>query len=133
MLIFNDVSDTIGHLGYVSLAVNRLKNSLSTANNIDEKTIAENLKEYERVINLHYNEYCQSRTDNSQYLEDVLPQISKLETDFAETMNLLHPLSDTKITKLQTIIGSIQELVFNKIPRDSEEYKHLQKNFPGKL
>lgn len=48
-------------------------------------------------------------------------------------MDLLSPLSVTKITKLQTIIWSLQELILSKIPKNSKEYKHLQDEFPGKL
>ncbi len=130
MIIFNDISDTIRHLAFASIHVKNLDDFLSNENNVDEQTIAKNLKVIENAINFSFNQYLQARNMYSKAINDILPQIEKLESDFTETMNLLHPLSATKISKLQSIIGGIQELIVSKIPTDSEEYKHLQQNFP---
>ena len=58
-----------------------------------------------------------------------MPQILKEESRFFEAMDLLSPLSATKITKLQTIIGNLQELILSKITVGSKEYYHLQDEF----
>ncbi len=127
------MSDTIGHLAFTGTHIQSLEGFLSSDNIIDEQTIAKNLKVIENAINFSFYKYVQSRTNNSQYLEDILSQITTLESNFTETMNLLHPLSAAKISKLQSIIGGIQELIFSKIPKGSEDYRHLQENFPGKF
>ena len=133
MIISNDITDAFEYLAFTSIHVKSLEDYLSNEKNIDEKTFSKNLKERVNAINFNFNNYHESRTKYSETIEDVKSQIISLESSFFETMDLLSPLSVAKITKLQTIIWSLQELILSKIPKNSKEYKHLQNEYPGKL
>ncbi len=133
MIISNDITDAFEYLASTSIHVKSLEDYLSDEKNIDEKTFSKNLKERVSAINSNFNKYRESRTKYSETIKDIKSQIISLESIFFETMDLLSPLSVTKITKLQTIIWSLQELILSKISKNSKEYKHLQDEFPGKL
>ena len=133
MIISNDITDAFRYLAVTSIHVKSLEDYLSNEKNIDEKTFSKNLKEQVSAINSNFNKYHESRTKHSEEVKDIESQITKLESSFFETMDLLSPLSVAKISKLQTILGSIQESILSKIPKNSKEYKHLQDVFPGKL
>ena len=133
MIISNDITDAFEHLASASIHVKSLEDFFSNEKNIDEKTISKNLQVVVNAINFHFNNYHESRTKYSETIKDVESQIIILESNFFETMDLLSPLSSAKIIKLQTIIGSIQELILSKIPKNSKERKHLQDEFTGKL
>jgi len=133
LIISNDITDTIKYLASTSIHVKSLEDYLSNEKNIDEKTFSENLKEKVSAINSNFNKYHESRKKYSEEIKDIESQITKLESSFFETMDLLSPLSVAKISKLKSIIGSLQESILSKIPKNSKEYKHLQDVFPGKL
>ena len=133
MIISNDITDAFEHLAVTSIRVKGLEDFFSNEKNIDEKTISKNLKVVVDKINFHFNNYHKSRTKYLETIKDVESQIIILESNFSETMDLLSPLSVTKITKLQSIIDSLQDLILSKIHKNSKEYKHLQDEFPGKL
>ena len=133
MIISNDITDAFEHLAFASIHVKSLEDFFSNEKNIDEKTISKNLQVVVDAINFHFNNYHKSRTKYSEEIKDVESQIIILESSFLETMDLLSPLNFGKITKLETIIGSIQELILSTIPKNSKKYKHLQDEFPGKL
>ena len=133
MIISNDITDAFEHLASASIHVKSLEDFFSNEKNIDEKTISKNLKVKVNAINFNFNKYHESRTKYSEEIKDVESQIIILESNFSETMDLLSPLSVTKITKLQSIIDSLQDLILSKIPKNSKKYKHLQDEFPGKL
>ncbi|KAG2477978.1 MAG: hypothetical protein NPMRTH1_820015 [Nitrosopumilales archaeon] len=133
MIISNDITDAFEYLAFTAVFIKSLEDYLSDEKNIDEKTFSKNFKVTVNAINFNFNSYHKSRMKYSETIKDIVSQIITLESSFFETMDLLSPLSTAKITKLQTIIGSLQELILSKIPKNSKEYKHLQKEFPGKL
>ena len=133
MIISNDITDAFEYLASTSIHVKSLEDYLSDEKNIDEKTFSENLKVVVNAINFNFINYQKTRMRYPETIKDVVSQITILESSFFKTMDLLSPLSATKITKLQTIIGSLQELILSKIHKNSKEYKHLQDEFPGKL
>jgi len=133
LIISNDITDAFEHLASASIHVKSLEDFFSNEKNIDEKTISKNLKVIVSAIIFQFINYRESRKKYSEEIKDIEPQIIILESSFLETMELLSPLSVAKNTKLQSIIGSIQELILSKIPKNSKKYKHLQDEFPGKL
>ena len=133
MIISNDITDAFEHLASASIHVKSLEDFFSNEKNIDEKTISKNLKVIVSAIIFQFINYRESRKKYSEEIKDIEPQIIILESSFLETMELLSPLSVAKNTKLQPIIGSIQELILSTIPKNSKKYKHLQDEFPGKL
>jgi len=133
LIISNDITDAFEHLASASIHVKSLEDFFSNEKNIDEKTISKNLKVKVSAINFHFINYYESRTKYSETIKDIKSQIISLESSFFETIDLLSPLSVAKITKLQSIIDSLQELILSKIPKNSKGYKHLQDEFPGNL
>jgi len=133
LIISNDITDAFEHLASASIHVKSLEDFFSNEKNIDEKTISKNLKVIVSAIIFQFINYRESRKKYSEEIKDIEPQIIILESSFLETMELLSPLSVAKNTKLQSIIGSIQELILSTIPKNSKKYKHLQDEFPGKL
>ena len=73
-----------------------------------------------------------SKTKYKNQIQQIDGYLDSLEDRFSQTLNTVSlPIDSNTISKLRTCLGDMQDAILSKIPKGSQKYKHLQKEFPN--
>ena len=124
MIISDDITDAFEYLAFTSRHVKSL----------GAETLLQNYQVRIEAIRFQFNQYLESKNKHVETISENKKYLESLEKNFMKTLNsIVLPIDQSKINKLQTILGDIQDAILSKIQKESIQYKHLQKEFPGRL
>jgi len=118
MIISDNITDAFEYLAYAS-------RHLSSLINDNDLSRLETIRHY-------INEYHKSKTKYKKQIQQIDGYLDSLEDRFSQTLNTVSLAIDSNtISKLRTCLGDMQDAILSKIPKGSQMYNHLQKEFPN--